>query len=421
MEDDNGEDEIISDNEEDSTNREENNKDSSDIDTSEAENDGSDTDMFAEDERVDRTEKDFVIKKVMEQTDDELFVREMDENIPGFVRKSRKYIKRKNKFIQKYIEEKDFQNSQEILQSYSQNPKVVTNSKSLKRKLEHLTHEERATKLILQSVNNSITRIRETPGREAKNQELVAVALVTHHRWGTPELEADISWRTKKKAKEMKIKLLTGEDNILVLAPIKWRKVFPEEIEEFALTHWNESTIPEPSVHRRMKPKDKSSKDKENPEEIIPTRWQHLSQREQYANFKEEYGNKVGEVMRKKAEEKTSKLQNRPESDDKQKRQEFYANMHTKFPSDDWYLSLRPKEVKMLNDHTTGLCKVCESASLNYLTLLKNLKRMCACTSSKCPNWECFCDEEIEDNVSCICKCACDSCLNCKVCITLYH
>ena len=118
--------------------------------------------------------------------------------------------------------------------------------------MDHLSFEERAKKLVLQSVSNSIAQLRKTPGRAAKDQEKVIVAPVTHHRWGTPALEESISWRTKSAAKQMKINLLTGTDALLIPPPMKKRKILPDEVEKLAAKHWMESTIPEPSVHRRI-------------------------------------------------------------------------------------------------------------------------------------------------------------------------
>ena len=173
-------------------------------------------------------------------------------DIPDFVQHSRNFITRKKNFIENYIVQKDYQNSQEILQTFSQNPNVVKASKTLKRKLEHLTYEERASKLVIQSVSNCISKLKQTPGSAAKNQVKVVVAAVTHHRWGTPDLTENISWRTKTQAKQMKIDLLTGNNQILTPPPNKKKKIIPEGVEKIALKHWTDTTIPEPAVQRRM-------------------------------------------------------------------------------------------------------------------------------------------------------------------------
>ena len=395
----------------------------SESESSASDDSGSESDMFdcdstdAEDiGEIERSSRDIEIKKWLAMSDSELF--EMDKDVPHIVERSLRYNKRKNDFVKNYIEEKDFQNSQDILESFSQNPNIVKTSKNLKRKIDHLTYEDRANKLVLQSVSNTIAQLRQTPGSAARDQLKVVLSSTTHHRWGTPALEEKLSWRLKKEAKEMKINLLTGKEPLLTPPPKKKRKVIPEEVEDIAVKHWTETTIPEPSVQRRMKRKEKKKKrSKEETEEIVPTRWQHLSQREQYANFKDECSSDISEVMKKHGEESISKLESRPDSEDKQRRLELYRNMHEKFPSESWYLDQKPPEVKPLCDHTTGLCRICEAASLNYTTLNRNLKRLCGCKTDRCPNWICFCDPDEDE--ACSCQCDCDSCSKCKVCITI--
>ena len=219
----------------------------------------------------------------------------------------------------------------------------------------------------------------------------------------------------------MKINLLTGDDQILTPPPKKRRKIIPEEVEAIALKHWTETTIPEPAVNRRMKRKEKKKKKTGNTEELVPTRWQHLTQREQYSHFKDECSKEVEEVMRKHAQINLEKLQTRPDSDDKTRRVHLYENMHEKFPSESWYQDQKPPEVKPLHDHTTGLCRVCEAAQINHGTLVKTLNKLCVCKTDQCPNWVCFCDDELDEGAKCFCKCDCDSCKKCKVCISVYY
>ena len=58
----------------------------------------------------------------------------------------------------------------------------------------------------------------------------------------------------------MKVNLLTGQEALLMPPPKKKRKVIPEEVEAIAVKHWTDTTIPEPSVQRRMKRKEKKKK-----------------------------------------------------------------------------------------------------------------------------------------------------------------
>ena len=215
----------------------------------------------------------------------------------------------------------------------------------------------------------------------------------------------------------MKVKLMTGKDQILTPPPKARRDVFPAEVKEMARDHWMDTTIPEPSVNRRMKRKERQLKEGEQAVETTPTRWQHLTSEEQYANFKEDCGDKVRLEMERKAARDLEKLRWRPDSEDKDKRLERIETLSECFPGPKWYAEQKPEEIKPLVDHTTGLCRVCEATSLNYLTLSKALKRLCSCRTRQCPNWICLCvvDELEEDLQECQCRCSCDECLACQV------
>ena len=119
--------------------------------------------------------------------------------------------------------------------------------------------------------------------------------------------------------------------------------------------------------------------------------------------------------MERKVREDVLKLARRPESEDKAKRSEKLHTLPDCFPGKKWYEQQKPAEVKPLIDHSTGLCKLCESSGLNYLTLVKAVKRLCVCKTSECPNWTCVCLEDAEDERQCSCACSCDSCVGCQV------
>ena len=142
-----------------------------------------------------------------------------------------------------------------------------------------------------------------------------------------------------------------------------------------------------------------------------------MTAEEQYASFKEECEEKVRVEMVRKATKDSVKVSTWPESADKTRRVERLEKLPGFFPGRKWYSEQKPEEVKPLVDHTTGLCRVCEAASLNYLTLFKALQVQCACKTRLCPNWTCFCvvDEVEEDPQECQCRCSCDDCLACQV------
>ena len=217
----------------------------------------------------------------------------------------------------------------------------------------------------------------------------------------------------------MKVRLLTGKDQILTPLPKARRDVFPAEVKQIAREHWLEHTIPEPAVQRRMIRQQKQLKEGEQAVESTPTRWQHLTSEEQYANFKEDCKEKVKAEMEKKVVKDREKVMRRSASEDKERRLERLKTLSECFPGPKWYSEQKPDEVKTLVDHTTGLGRVCEATSLNYQTLSKALKRLCACKTR--PNWICLCqpdgdgDGTGDDMQECQCGCSCDDCLACQV------
>ena len=147
----------------------------------------------------------------------------------------------------------------------------------------------------MKSVSDTIKRLQQRPSKRSKEQIKIIVSSITNHRWGTPKLEAYVSWRIKATAKNESGSLTGKEDSLVPPAKSK-RKTFPKEVEAIALKHWTDTTIPEPSVQKRLTKK--SSRN----DEIIPTRWQHLSQKEQYANFQSECSIEISDIMEKDEE-----------------------------------------------------------------------------------------------------------------------
>ena len=223
----------------------------------------SDEDMFADDTHDQRRSKyEFELARVLAKTDEELF--EGGLQVSKRISKSRKYMERKTKFTEKYVEETfEGLSSQDILTTFSQNPLAVQESKAMKNKLKHLGKKEKANKVILKSVQDTIDVLNRTPGQSAKNQVKIITASVTHHRWGTPGLK-EVGHRTVTDAKTMKLDLLKGSDLILTPPAKSKRNVYPKQLEDLGEKHWIENTTIEPALHRRKAELD----DKET----IPTR-----------------------------------------------------------------------------------------------------------------------------------------------------
>ena len=116
------------------------------------------------------------------------------------------------------------------------------------------------------------------------------------------------------------------------------------------------------------------------------------------------------EIMTKHGQEMYEKFSTRRDSRDKEYKLRHALELGNKFPSKTWFLGQRPPEVKMINDHTTGLCKVsslmfrlfqylpqqmCESIRVNYEKYVKEMKKLCRCRTKICHNWECTCTGKV--------------------------
>ena len=154
----------------------------------------------------------------------------------------------------------------------------------------------------------------------------------------------------------------------------------------------------------------------------MPTRYQDRTNSEMYESFKDECREKVKDEMTKHANDMIKKLTNRKESADKQQRLDYANSLKDLFPSFDWYIKQRPPETKPLTDHTTGLCHLCESAKINFKTIVQAAKSKCDCGTKLCPNWYCVCPIPDHDNdaVECYCSsCECEDCISCQVMYTI--
>ena len=122
---------------------------------------------------------DFEVKKYLAKTDHELF--ESDLVIPVCVENSRKFKARRREFVRLFLEEKEWSTSQEILENLSQAPVAV--QPTLRKNVVHLTKREKASRLIVKTLSDTIKRLKETGGREAREQVQIITAAITHHRY----------------------------------------------------------------------------------------------------------------------------------------------------------------------------------------------------------------------------------------------
>ena len=159
----------------------------------------------------------------------------------------------------------------------------------------------------------------------------------------------------------MKIDFLTSKTDVLTPLTRQKRTVIPRSVQNLAEQHWLESTILEPAIMRARKCR--------NNEEVIPKRLQVCTDNKQYLNFRDQFGMEIRNIMKDISEQNLTKLNRKPDSNNKLRLTKYFSNYQDMFPSLSWYLRLKPAEVKPMHDHTTGLCYNCEAAKHNYATL----------------------------------------------------
>ena len=367
----------------------------------------------------------------LSKSDEELFA--VYDKIPSHIKRNEEFKERHRIYVENYMQEQ-FASSQDILEKLSQIPIAVQSSEIFKDRICHLSYQDRSEKLVMKNIKETVKELKKTP--EGRKQCKIFMAGVSHPVFGDPGL--NVNSRTRKEVIKIKENLLTGVESTLKAEEHKKRTVFPKGVEEIAINHWMENTIPEPAKH--------TGKAMEVEGETVPTRYQDKTDKEFYENFKEECKEKVKVEMTKASQDLMRKLAGRPDSTDKQRRLAYadqlterfacslstqlhqavcmqpaniYCNFVFRFPSLDWYVDQRPPQTKALCDHTTGLCHLCEAAKVNFTTLVRSLKRHCVCGTQLCPNWFCVCpepDEEEDEDKPCSCNsCECELCMNCQV------
>ena len=117
--------------------------------------------------------------------------------------------------------------------------------------------------------------------------------------------------------------------------------------------YWEQITTPEGAKHRRLTVAVKDG------DQAVPTRYQTTTDDEAYQGFKETCSEEVESIMLMYSEQQKEKYSKRQDSESKEYRMKYATEvLPKKFPSKTWFLQQHPSEVKMLHDHTTGLCKV---------------------------------------------------------------
>ena len=163
-----------------------------------------------------------------------------------------------------------------------------------------------------------------------------------------------LNWREESIVYEMKKMLLSGQEEILRVPSKPARQVLPVAVAEVATRYWDNITILEGAKHRRLTTVVKDG------DETVPTRYQTMTDDEAYLGFKETCADEISQIMLEYSKEQKEKYGKRQYSADKEYRLKYAESLHNKFPSKSWFIEHRPPEVKMMHDHSTGLCKVCK-------------------------------------------------------------
>ena len=347
-------------------------------------------------------EKEETVQKFLKLSDQELME---NEDLPAFVLKDGRFLDRKTSYVKNFIETFS---SQDILVQMTQLPKYVTEHDLFKDKIKHLSKAEKSTKRIVKNLKETLSGLRNDSSRKAFEQRVTLVASVTDHRYGIPDVGETVN--VKIAARKLKLDFMRGNKTNLEPNKNKNPERYPPEVFEIAHESWiNRSTKPDPAKHARPKTALKDG------EETVPTIWQVVTDNEAYEQFKENDAERVREVMQKSCEKLREKYRNNPASENKQKIIKTLDRREATFPGKTWFLARKPAQTKMLDDHSTALCKDCVTAQLNFETLYKARKKFCRCKTSNCLNWVCLCDEEDPNHCECNHPCECDDCSSCQV------
>ena len=148
--------------------------------------------------------------------------------------------------------EDNFKNSsiEEILSSVSKFPQVVLGSRLFQSLLSNVSKHERSEIVVMQSVMETLKLLSHDQSHEAKTQRKIIGASLTSLEFGVPKI--GLTRREEQDAIEMKKKLLSGESSVMMLPAKKPRQIFPPEVLQLAVEHWERTTIVDPGKQRRI-------------------------------------------------------------------------------------------------------------------------------------------------------------------------
>ena len=265
---------------------------------------------------------------------------------------STKYKSRREEYAVSYFES-NFDNTsvEEIIKASQNIPDAVKESTFYGSLINDVSKDKKCNVVAMDSIKETLKLLSEHPSPEARLQRKIIIASLTSLEYGVPST-LGIHRREEQDAKKMKQRLLTNESSLLDLPAQTSRKVFPTEVNELAVEHWKRITIIDPSKHKKLR---KALKDDE---ETLPTRWQTTTNAEAYESFRDMYSKDIREIMTLVARKYKEKFLHRPPSADQTYRLKYAEEIPNRFPGITWYLDRKPPEIKLMNDYSTGLCKV---------------------------------------------------------------
>ena len=189
---------------------------------------------------------------------------------------------------------------------------------------------------VIDSVRETLDKLRLNNNRASREQQLVIAAAVTSLEYGVPEL--GLNRKEEKLVMGMKKKLMQGEDKVLMKPENTIREVFPQGVKEVAIQYWESITTTEPAKHRRV------TKAVKDGDETLPTRYQTMTDKEAYQSFYENCTDDIKVLMAEHGRAMEILFSKRPESADKQYRiQLARERVPGKFPSLSWFISQHPR------------------------------------------------------------------------------
>ena len=173
--------------------------------------------------------------------------------------------------------------------SVSKFPQVVLGSRLFQSLLSNVSKHERSEIVVMQSVMETLKLLSHDQSHEAKTQRKIIGASLTSLEFGVPKI--GLTRREEQDAMEIKKKLVSGESSVIMLPAKKPRQIFPPEVLQLAVEHWERTTIVDPGKQRRIGKRVKDDK------ETAPIRWQTTTNEEAYESFKTMHTADVRNIM----------------------------------------------------------------------------------------------------------------------------